>query len=487
MRNDVVIIGAGLGGLECGLTLAKAGMRVVVLEQGGKIGGCIQSYQRHGHTFDTGFHYVGGLCEGQSLHSAFRMLGLLRLPWVRLDDDADIVSIGDRRYPLPQGFDNYVCALSDYFPRQRAGIAKYVEVLRHCSLHQFDALHGVFNPDELTEMNACQYLNETLRDPLLVDVVSGPSLKMELRRSSLPLFTFAHVSGGYAESCWRLQGSGQLIADTLARGIREHGGVVVCRKRVEELVERDGRIVAALCGDGEEIEGDTFISDVHPSVTCGMVKNSAKIRHIYRRRMTRLANTTGMFTVSLVVKGGVLPYFNNNRYIYPHGDVWGAHEEHADVSCVMISGRGDGTWTTQVDLLTPMSIAECAQWTDTVVGHRGEEYKEMKRRKAGECIAIAERELPGLGGAVAECHTSTPLTWRDYTLAPDGTAYGIRKDCEDPLSTMLSIKTPLPNLLLTGQNVMLHGIHGVTMTALFTCASLLGADYIARQLSESEA
>ncbi len=44
--------------------------------------------------------------------------------------------------------------------------------------------------------------------------------------------------------------------------------------------------------------------------------------------------------------------------------------------------------------------------------------------------------------------------------------------------TLLSPRTPISNLLLTGQNLMLHGLHGVTMTALFTCAEVLGKEPI---------
>jgi all-trans-retinol 13,14-reductase len=40
--------------------------------------------------------------------------------------------------------------------------------------------------------------------------------------------------------------------------------------------------------------------------------------------------------------------------------------------------------------------------------------------------------------------------------------------------TMLSPRTPISNLLLTGQNLMLHGLEGVSMTALLTCSEVLG-------------
>ena len=54
----------------------------------------------------------------------------------------------------------------------------------------------------------------------------------------------------------------------------------------------------------------------------------------------------------------------------------------------------------------------------------------------------------------------------------------LRKDFRQPLMALLSPRTPLPNLWLTGQNLALHGVHGVTMTALQTCAELLGKEWI---------
>ena len=54
MKYDVIIIGSGLGGLECGYILARHGRRVLLLEQGAQPGGCLQSYRRREQAFDTG-------------------------------------------------------------------------------------------------------------------------------------------------------------------------------------------------------------------------------------------------------------------------------------------------------------------------------------------------------------------------------------------------------------------------------------------------
>ena len=63
----MVIIGSGLGGLACGVILAKNGYQVAVLEQGSQIGGCLQCFNRGKAKFETGMHIIGSASEGQTL------------------------------------------------------------------------------------------------------------------------------------------------------------------------------------------------------------------------------------------------------------------------------------------------------------------------------------------------------------------------------------------------------------------------------------
>lgn len=464
MKYDVIIIGSGLGGLVCARQLAKDGRSVLVLERQAQPGGCLQSYCRGDLEFDTGLHYVGGLAEGQSLHDAFEQLGLMRLPWVRLDADGfDRVTIGRQTFPLCEGFDRFASTLGEYFPQEKVALRQYVDMLRHLP-----------SLEEAVEVNAYDWLTSLFHDPLLINVLSATAMKMELRRESLPLFNFAHSMSSYIQSSWRLRGGGNMIVESLVNDIKSFGGEVVCRAEVKELVEKAGRIVSAKCPNGKTYEGRMFISDVHPQLTFGWLKDSYALKGIFRRRIQALENTFGIFTASLVLKANTLPYFNHNKYIYRKANVWTFSEDIGGVGGVMVSCRvpENGNYARQIDLLTPMPWTLCKYWADTVVGRRGEIYELQKERLADDCIRLAERVIPGLRDMVEKCYTSTPLTWRDYTLSPCGSAFGIRKDCRQPLITMLSPKTPIPNLFLTGQSLVLHGLEGVTMTAFKTLETI---------------
>lgn len=256
------------------------------------------------------------------------------------------------------------------------------------------------------------------------------------------------------------------------------GGEIICRTEVTELVEHDGRITCAKCSDGRIYEASQFISSCHPAITCGMLEKSRAVRKTYRSRIVNLENTYGFFTASVCVKPGSVKYSNFNQYIYTDGKVWDFNEDNDKVDRIFISSRipEHGEYVSQIDILTPVGSKKMEKWKNTKVGKRGTDYESLKNELAMECISIAEKVTGPI--CADSIYTSTPLTYRDYTGTPDGSAYGLRKDYRNLPMTVLSARTPLQNLYLTGQSLMLHGIHGVTVTSMVTCAELLGKDWI---------
>ena len=124
MTFDAVILGSGLGGLQCAYILAKNGKKVCVVEKNGVPGGCLQSFRRGGKEFDTGFHYVGALGRGQILEKLFRYFGLMELPWHQLDTDGfDEIVLKGKSYILPNGYEGFADGISRLVSWLNSGIS----------------------------------------------------------------------------------------------------------------------------------------------------------------------------------------------------------------------------------------------------------------------------------------------------------------------------------------------------------------------------
>ena len=67
-KADVVVIGAGIGGLCCGALLAKYGYKVVVCESHDIAGGAGHAFERQGFQFDSGPSFHAGLSIKPSIN-----------------------------------------------------------------------------------------------------------------------------------------------------------------------------------------------------------------------------------------------------------------------------------------------------------------------------------------------------------------------------------------------------------------------------------
>ena len=94
---------------------------------------------------------------------------------------------------------------------------------------------------------------------------------------------------------------------------------------------------------------------------------------------------------------------------------------------------------------------EVSTWTDTTPEHRGEAYRQFKEKKDGTDLAVPEPVRVSLESCIEKVHTTTPLSYRDYTGTIDGSAYGIVKNYQYPQISFVSTRTKLKNLFLTGR------------------------------------
>lgn len=491
---DVVIVGSGLGGLISGFILSKEGMKVCVLEQHHKIGGNLQTFTRDGCIFDTGMHYIGSMDEGQYLHKYFKYFEISdKLNLIRLDEKGyDTISFDDddTEYQMATGYDQFVSHLLNYFPKEKKGLDEYVKEVR--SVVNDFPLYDVSHADSfniaipLLEKCAMGLLNRITNNDRLKNVLASAYSLYSGHPDSTPLYIHACTRDSLINSSYRPIDGSQQIADRLADGIRKNGGSILCSHKVKSFEIVDDIAKAVIVENGEKIYADHFISNTHPISTLNMIE-SGKIKKVYRKRIFGLENTMGMFSVYAVLKKDSLPYMNKNYFHYNENGTLGARNDVKDWPDSFYFYTPATTNTKvhaeSIVIMADMRFEEVAQWAGSRVNQRGEDYKEFKARKAELLIDALEKRLPGIKSKIVKYYTSTPLTFQDYTSTHEGSAYGIRKDCNDPLRSIILPKTKISNILFTGQNMNLHGVLGVTASAVITCSELVGINYLTNKIS----
>lgn len=491
-----IIIGSGLGGLSTGVILAKNGYEVTILEQASQVGGCLQCFTRDGVKFETGMHFIGSLDDDQVLSYYFNYLEIKdKVQFNRLDTQAyDVVALNGERFAFPNGREAFIEKFAQRFPSQRENLERYCDLVEHvASLSPFrDLQHSVdesrFIDDKLLFQSLSEVIDETITDPLLREVLVGNLSLYAAQRDKTPFATHAFIFDFYNKSAFRIVGGSDAIVKALRQVLEQYGGTILTRHKVTQVLVDGKKATGVVTEKGETFAADEVISDINPKQLVDLVAPSV-FTEAYKSRIKDIPDTISVFSLFLRFKEGAMPYNNSNFYGFHTDSPW------------KMSGTIDNTWpqgylymhhchephpTTAKGgvVLAYMSMDAMKQWNNTNIGHRGDDYERFKHDMAERLIEAVEQDFPGFRASLADYYAATPLTYRDYTLTPEGSIYGLAKNVNN-IADRVSFKTKVSNLLLVGQNINSHGMLGVLVGTMTVCQHLLGEEKVLQQMVEA--
>lgn len=502
MKNNVVIIGGGLGGLFCGAILAKEGLHVTVLEKNATIGGGLQTFTRFGEVFDTGMHVVGGLQPGGNIWRICRYLGIEDKIRVR-DVDADCADSlyfaeDHRYYTIAKGRDSFVNTLAKDFPHERENLLRYVDAL-YALTEELDLFYlrpaqtGIITHSADFMIAADDFIAKYIGDRKLRSVVAYMNPLYGGRGGQTPAYVHALISVLYINGASRFVGGSSRFANLLADVIRQHGGEMIAGDGVEwiecEMRNAEGRKKAVKyvrTRSGCQYEADWYISDIHPCTLLTLMDEHT-FPKAFRDRMNEIPNSYSAFSLYIKMKDGRFPYINHSEYYTTRYDgIWNFCREASawPMGFLLMTPpeENQGPWSTKVLVTAPMQFDMVRQWENTTVGKRGPEYEQWKQQRTDELLTMVEELHPGFCDAIEAVNASSPLTIRDFYGVKEGSCCGFSKDCNNLALTELPVVTKVCNLLLTGQNNNLHGFCGVPLTAITTCEVILGQNAVLSKL-----
>ncbi|XP_026722315.1 all-trans-retinol 13,14-reductase, partial [Athene cunicularia] len=502
--------------------LAKAGKRVLVLEQHGKLGGCCHTFTEKGFEFDTGIHYVGQMAENSIMRFVVDQLTEGQLEWARLPAVYDAVVLGEpghgRTYRIYSGKKEYFQALKEQFPGEGAAIDEFEQLVKSTSGGTVWLIVLKMIPRALAMLVArsgllwlspfCRLVPRSLKE-----VVDGLTTNRELRAIFSYLFpTYGVVPSKASFSmhsilvnhflcgAWYPKGGSGEIAFHTIPVIRKTGGNVLGKAPVQRiLLDPQGKACGVSVKKGQDlvnIFAPIIISDAGIFNTYErLLPAEARALPEIQSQLRMVAHGEGGFTVFVGLNGsreelGLEP---TNYFIYAGDDLdeiinrylASSREEAAKnipLLFVTCPSSKDPTWEMRHPGKSTLAIVTFAkyewfeEWKDKQVNKRGDDYEELKKTFVDTIMQAVFKLYPRVEDRIEYISGGTPITNQHYIASPKGEMYGIDHNMPrlqaEAVATMRA-QTPIPNLYLTGQDLCLCGFMGALQGAVICASTVL--------------
>ena len=501
---DVIVIGAGLGGLTAGAILAREGRKVLVIERSNSVGGAASSY-KSGELFVEGsLHETSDPQHPDDpKHDVLTRAGVIdKVNWI--PSGAFYQARGGplgAPFLMPDNFDAARQALTERFPESRGGIDQLLGEMQRIVAAAATVLQGedaLGDPSEALlklvpdagdwTLSLSQKLDKVFGDNEAIKCVLAANLSyFHDDPTTLWWIFFAMAQGNYLQGGGRyVQGGSQRLSSALARAIMGAGGKVLLR-RVVSGIALDGKSTTVIhtAKDGSDPQtavGARVIGNAAPAALAPLMPADAaeQLRNSYARQKpaaSLFALTLGLSKPPREFGGAaystqVLPPWMKKFSDYGQGAALMA-EEPGDrmppMSVVDYAAIESGVPTPPY-VLSVLGPDLLSNWDPSDM----DAYREKRGRWQVAIISYLSSHFPGLGDAVVASSFNSALSVRQYLNAPDGAVYGFAPTPPSSVreNPFRSPRTAIPGFYLSSAYAGFGGYTGVIQSA-GVCADMI--------------
>lgn len=467
-KKDVVVIGAGMGGMATAARLAKKGYRVQVLEAGDRHGGKCRTEWIDGYAFDTG-------------------PSLLTLPAVYRDlfqRTGDVLGRVVELKAVDPSFDyrfhdgtsvkfanlsrnKTLAAISDSYGAQAAG--EWKKVMRRAEA-MWDVSREPFIESELTSVASLFKRRSLVRDLFIIAPwksirglkIKSPHLRKILDRyatysgsdprvAPAVLSSIAFVEEAFG--AWHITGGIGKLGDALYQRCLDRGVSFEFNTRVAEITHENGSVTGVLLTDGRAISCDTVVANADAgTIYSSLIKNPPPSVRKEARAISTMEPSLAGFCLLLGLAPSGTPKLEHHTILFP---------ENYDAEF-------DSIFSKKVPVEDP-TIYICAPHDETMVTRPGHEAwfvlvnaprhgangfdwsnRDFVEQYAQKIIDRIESRGIEIRNRLELLEIRTPADLEASVLAPGGSIYGTSSNGAQSAFNRAKNRSPLKGLYCVG-------------------------------------
>lgn len=462
---DVVVIGAGNGGLVAAVRILQAGYSCLLLEKHNLPGGFATSFKRGRFEFEASLHELndfGSPEEPGDVRTLFCELGIEdKIDWVRIPEAYHLITT-DKNYDcvMPFGKQAFIDKMEGYCPGSRKSVTEFFELCEEVRDAQTYSSSVNGNTDSAymkknfpNFIKAGSYSVNEVLDALKMpqkakDILNAYWCYLGVDCDRMSFLHYGSMVIRYiTRDAWMPKMRSHEISLALDTRIRELGGDIWYQSEAEKILADDGgRITGVRLTDGKVINTRHIIANCSPHLVFGrMLEKKAVTEQMVRAANSRKFSGRG-FTLFLGLNKSAqeLGIKSHNYFIYDTADSVKQYDLMRKVStnhvqatvCLNNAYPECSPEGTCMMYFTTMFMSD--DWGNVTE----KDYFKAKDRMAQDMIDVFERETGcKIRDSIEEICAASPTTYARYCGHPEGVIYGYETaDWDSLMPRMMMMK-----------------------------------------------
>ena len=463
MENyDVIVIGAGNGGLAAAATLAEQGKEVILFEKHNIPGGCGTSFRRGRFEFEVALHQLSHMGTPEKpgpLRKQFKRYGIEdEIDWIQIEELYRVNFPDGTGLSIPVGKEKCVDFLSKEFPEFKENIKKYYDtVYTFCEQAAEFAAKSAQSTEEPGELKKfimkkgfpkmypvlAEYGLKSSQEVLDEFFPGCPKLQLALsvywcfmgmRPDRFPWSILAKCTYIYMEDKpYYLRGTSMMMNQAIMEACKRMGGVVQLNCGVQKIIVENNKAVGVIDERGREFRAKKIISNISPLATYGALLDEEDVPEAAKEYLKPY--TVGISALTCFIGldctpeeiGFTTSFTINYESLDANKDFMDAYKllpenDPLIATCYTVDDRFVSPEGTSVITAGTLKYAE--EWEKL----SPEQYYEKKYEAGRRIVARLEKMYPGFTSHIEEMEIATPLTHMRYLNHPGGAIYGYEQD-----------------------------------------------------------